>query len=244
MKKLVYISILSVMVLFTSCSNDIDNWYTNTAAFDGRFTVAKTCADYDDDNTTIEDGEELMIYNSAANVENEIMIDVHVAGLPVKGKFDVSGTPSEFNATGAVSNLGVTSLKDDGYYAIIQGDYQSASDLDTPEQAGVEYDGVQVYARLSLEVGKIIPDGATTIGGNVSDSVFVQLTTYNDQLVIESYELPQTEWEDPNIPKYEWRVKANSRTNIDGEEEHWTFEGYRYTGFPEDVNPTVPIIEN
>jgi hypothetical protein len=225
---------------------EIDNWYTNTADFDGRFVVATTCKEYSSDNTTIADANELMIYNSAANVKNEIIIDTHIAGFPIKGKFTVTGNTLEFSATDAVDNRSRSAeLSDDDFYVLEDGTpVASPSDLDDPEAAGIEYDGVQLYARLSVEAGKIIPKAATTIGGNVSDSVFVETTMYFDLVTIESYQIPEADWSDPNVPEYGWRVKAGSRTNAAGWEEHWTLAGYRYTGFPEDVNPSVPVIEN
>lgn len=247
MRKLAYIGISSLVLLFTSCTEEIDNWYTSTAAYDGRFVIAATCEEDDDDNTTIADGEEMMIYNSAANIANEIIVDVHVAdGFPVKGKFNVSGDAREFTATTPVDNISRSAgLSDDDFYVLEDGTPVAyPSDLETPASAGIEYDGIQLYARVSVEMGKIVPDGATTIGGNVSDSVYVETTMYADYLTIESYQTPQDTWEDSTIPEFAWRIKDGSRTNAAGWEEHWTFSGYRYTGFPEDGNPSVPIIEN
>ena len=238
MKKLIYISILSIMVLFTSCFEDKDNWYSETSSYDGRYVVAQSSEESDDD-TVIEDGNELMIYNSAADIENEIIIDFSIAGNPVKGKFNVSGTSANFSTSGTVvKNLSRTVLEDDDY-SLTKEDGTSTnnhpSDLETPTVAGTEYTGIQIYARLSLEEGKVIPEGATTIGGNVSDSVYVKVTAYHDYLIIESYQLPEDEWDSPETPKFGWRVKDGSRTNADGKEEHWTLSGYRYTGLPEDI---------
>ncbi|MEL7589583.1 MAG: lipid-binding protein [Prolixibacteraceae bacterium] len=246
MRKLAYIGISSFVLLFTSCMEEIDNWYTNTSDFDGRFVVATTCEEYSSDNTTIADGNELMIYNSAANIENEIIIDTHVAGHAIKGKFKVTGNTAEFTAAEVADNLSRSSgLSDDDFYVLKNGAPDKyPSGLGDPESAGIEHEGVQLYSRLSLGNGKIIPKAATTIGGNVSDSVYVETTMYFDLVTIESYQIPEADWSDPNEPEYDWRVKAGSRTNAAGWEEHWTLAGYRYTGFPEDVNPKVPIIEN
>lgn len=248
MRKLAYIGVSSLVLLFTSCMEEIDNWYTNTAAYDGRFVIAATCDEYSSDNTTIEDGEELMMYNSAANIENQIIVDVHVAGFALKGKFDVTGDAREFTATTPVDNISraATYAGADLYLLSATGDFTSThpSTLAAPTTAGVERAAIQLYARLSLELGKIMPDGATTIGGNVSDSVYVETTMYADYLTIESYQTPQAGWADSTIPEFAWRIKDGSRTNADGWEEHWTFSGYRYTGFFEDGNPSVPIVEN
>ena len=255
MRKLIYLlSISSVMMLFTSCFEKIDNWYTNTSSYDGRFSVAVTCEEDEDYDRDIRDGYELWIYNSAANVEDEIIIDTQVAvyidedgeieeeGFPVRGKFKVTGNPLNFQGGSESVNLYSSSeLNDDEYYLIIGGRFYSPSDLED-DDVGEEFDAIHLYARVSLEEGKITPLGATTIGGNKSDGVSLKITTYCDYLIVESYETPQDTWADPEEPEYAWRVKEGSRTNADGWEEHWTFDGYRYTGYPEDLGGQPPII--
>ncbi len=251
MKKIGYCLALAMMTaLFTSCFEDVDNWYTETSEYDGRYVVATTCDEYSDDDTTIEDGNELLIYNSAANVKNQIIIDSYIAinkedniSFHIKGKFDVEGSPSGFKATTSTSNIASsTTLNNDEYYVIFDGVYYRLSDLGEPTEAGEEYDGVQLYSHLSIDEGKIIPQGATTIGGNVSDSVYLAITTYAEYLTIESYQIPENEWTVAGVPEFDWRVKAGSRTNADGWEEHWTLDGYRYTGYPEDNPSTKPPI--
>lgn len=246
MKKLISILGVSlVVVFFTSCFEEVDNWYTNTSQYDGRFTVAMTCDEYSDDNTTITDGEELLIYNSAANVENEIIIDASIAGIHVRGKFQVTGDPQAFKGQNESSNLSYKSelLTSNGYYIYYNGSlYDPAQNL--PEEAGEEIDGIQSYARVSMEEGKITPLSKTTIGGNKSDGVYVNVTLYTDAFIFEGYETPQDTWANPKEPEFAWRIKVGSRENFDGAEEHWTLDGYRYTGYPED-NPSTqpPIIE-
>ncbi len=242
MKKISYISILFVMMLMASCFEESENWYTNTATFDGRYVVAQTCEEYDSDNTVIEDGDELMIYNSASNVENEIIIDCHIAGLPLKGKFNVTGGSADFSAADTVDNIERTAFGSRDCQIISEGSFYAISAIGTPTGLGEEYDGIQYYARLSLTSGKVIPEGANTIGGNVSDSVYLSVIAYSDYFVVESFELPEDEWALPDTPEYDWRIKDGSRSNADGYEEHWGLSGYRYTGFPEDDPTTVPPI--
>lgn len=255
MKKIVYCLVLTIItVLFASCLEEKDNWYTNTKEYDGRYSVAITCDEYDEHNQTIESGYELLIYNSAANVENQIIIDSYVAIdsengtlFHVKGKFDVEGSTSGFEATTSTPNLARSeTLNDDEFYVVDEEGNPKAypSDLGTPESAGEEYPGLQLYSRVSIDEGKITPDGATTIGGNTSDGVYLAITTYCEFLTIESYLIPEDEWTVSGVPEYDWRVKEGSRTNADGWEEHWKYNGYRYTGYPED-NPLKqpPITE-
>ena len=247
MKKLIYLfSISFVMILLTSCFKDIDNWYTETAGYDGWYTVAVTCEEYDDDNLTIEDGEDFMIYNSAANVANEIVIDTHIGGLAIKGKFNVSGSPADFKGTAESVNVLYSSelINANNYYFFYDGNPYTPSQFGSPDELGEEYEGIQVYSRITLESGKITPLGATTIGGNKSDGLNLKITAYYDEFIVESYQTPQETWDSPDEPELAWRIKAGTRKNADGWEEHWSFDGYRYTGYPEDVGSPVPVIQN
>lgn len=241
MKKISYISILLVLVFMTSCFEEYENWQSATTSYDGRYVVAQTCQEYDGDNTTIEDGDEVMIYNSSASIENEVLVDCHIAGLPLRGKFNVSGSSATFSATEVVDNIERSTLGSDTRI-IYEGEMYAVSAIGSPAGLGEEYDGIQFYSSLSLTEGKIITEGATTIGGNVSDSVYLSVVLYSDYFVVESYELPAEEWALPDTPEYDWRIKEGSRSNADGYEEHWTLSGYRYTGFPEDDPSTQPPI--
>ena len=237
MKKIVFLCV-SLSLMLTSCFKEIDNWYTNTAGYDGRYSVAVSCEEYDDDDLAIEDGEQLMIYNSAANVADEILIDTHLADEPIKGKFTISGSPASFKGGNISVNLAFGAALTTGnmYYAFTAtGGLAVPPAASTATAAGLTRDGIQIYARVSLDDGKITPDGKTTIGGNISDGVLVKVTLYSDYLVYETYQTPQDTWASPTNPEFAWRIKEGSRENADGWEEHWTLDGYRYTGYPEDM---------
>jgi len=232
-----------MMLLLTSCFEKIDNWYTNTAGYDGRYVVAMTCDEYSDDDTVIEDGEELMIFNSAANIANEIIISTNVATEPIKGKFTISGTPENFQGTNKSVNLGLgTAISTANLYYAFNTNGSLAAPPTAATQAGLESEGIQFYANISIETGKITPLSKTTIGGNKSDGILLNVTAYHDYLVYESYQTPEETWAVAGTPEYAWRVKAGSRENADGEEEHWTLDGYRYTGYPEDDPHVEPPI--
>ena len=274
MKKIIFLCV-SVVMMLTSCFKEKDNWYTNTAKYDGRFSVATALAEeysfvnevfeswgfpsgHFDDNIDIEEGLELWIFNSAANVEDEIIIDTYVSTnymdegpVHIRGKFKITGSPANFTGRGIVTNIAATTefpASDDGnffldlvdewgYYDepwyVFDDEYEDTNGL--PEGLGEEWNAIQLYTRMSMEEGKITPDGATTIGGNKSDAVSVKLTLYHDLLVIESYETPADTWADPDEAEYAWRIKEGSRKDAVGLEEHWTLTGYRYTGYPEDI---------
>jgi hypothetical protein len=237
MKKLIYIlAIFSIMMSFTSCFEKIDNWYSETSTYDGRFVVATTCEEYSDDNTTIAAGVETMIYNTAANIGNEVWIETHVAGESIKGKFKLTGNSASFTAGEMVKNINSATYYIDTDYGLAPFSSAYADYFRVPTAAGQLNDGIQLYTRITLEEGKIIPEGATTIGGNVSDSIILKTVMHHDYVQFISYELPQNEWEDPQVPEYAWKLKEGSNTPADDDDwdEHWTLAGYRYTGFPED----------
>jgi hypothetical protein len=240
MKKIINLTVITAALLLgaTSCFERIDNWYTNTASFDGRFVVSQTCADenYTSDNYAIEDGAEVWIYNTAANKENEIIIDAYIAGLPVKIKGTAIGTSASFTIA-EVANISSSDVVGDAVYFIYRGNFYNYNDWGDPEELGEEYEAIQFYTRVEVVEASITPKGATSIGGNVVDGLHLVLRLYTDSYVIESYETPQSTWADPDVPELAWRVQGGVRENADGFEEEWIIDGYRYTGYPED-DPT------
>ena len=239
MKKIFYlIGLVFTVICFSSCQEELENWYSETASYDGRFVVSTTCDEYSSDNTAIADGLELMLYNSAKNEINDIWLDTEVAGLPIKGNFEVTGNSSEFKADEIAKNVSSNTF----YMFTPTGSLASFTQANAtgyygaPKSAGILIDGVQLYSRISLLEGKIIPKAATSIGGNTADSVYVKTIIHSDYVNIESYQTPATDWKVPGVAEFAWRVKSGSNTPAPGEDwdEHWTLSGYRYTGMPED----------
>ena len=265
MKKLAYIiGILSIMLFFTSCFEKVDNWYSNTFSFDGRYVVGIECEEDDDYTVDIKFGYELWISNSAANIENEIIIDTHVAivvdeymdgdfvvyeiedeGYPIKGKFKVSGDPSNFKGASESVNFYYENgrIASANEYYIIYNNRLYSLTAYTADELDEEASGVQLYSRITLDAGKITPLGATTFGGNKSDAVELKITTYCDYVDYIAYEIPEANWTVPGVPEYRWKIVEGSRENAEGWEEHWTLKGYRCTGYPEDIGTQPPIIE-
>jgi hypothetical protein len=209
-------------MFFTSCDNDIENWYSATFDYSGRFVVATACEEYVSDDTAIEEGLEVMIYNTAANVSDEIWLDFEVAGLPQKGKIKLSGTAQEASGTATVENVSSSY-----YYSLSSAPATGAGQLK---------DGLQLYTRITLESLKITPKAATTIGGNVADSFYAKVILHHDYIQYESYRTDPETWDDPDVPEYAWAVKPGTNTPADADDwnETWTLTGYRYTGYPED----------
>ncbi|MDR3367475.1 MAG: hypothetical protein LBO71_10995 [Prevotellaceae bacterium] len=237
MKKFIYTASILATLCLASCHEESDSWYSETFDYSGRFVVATTCAEYEDDNTAIEDGLEVMIYNTAANVANEIWLDLSVAGLPQKGKFKVTGTPREALCAENAENISSHSYYIDTEYGLAPFEPSYASYFRVPTATGELNEGIQLYTYITLDTLKILPGAATSIGGNAADSIYLKVTMHHDYVKFESRELARKDWADPDVPEYEWVVKAGSNTPADPADwdEHWTLAGYRYTGYPEDL---------
>lgn len=223
-------------MFFSSCDNDIENWYSATFDYSGRFVVATACEEYDSDNTAIEDGLEVLIYNTAANVADEIWLDFHIAGLPQKGKIKLNGTSQEASGTATVENISSSEYYIDTDYGLAPFDPGYEGYFRVPESAGELNEGIQLYTRMTLESLKILPKAATTIGGNTADSVYIKVKLHHDYMQFESYQTDPETWADPDVSEYAWAIKPGTNTPADADEwdENWTLAGYRYTGYPED----------
>ncbi len=234
MKKYIFIIItVAISVIFSSCNEELENWYTETSSYDGRYVVSQTVeeAKYNEDNATIEDGNEIMLYNTAANVQNEIWLETHIAGVHIKVKTVLTGASAAFNGTGEIQNIVRT-------YLYGEDESRKGKDLTStlaaPTAAGLTHPGYDLFSRISVGEGKILPKAATTIGGNPSDSFNLKMILHTDKILFESYQIPKEEWGNPDVPEFAWRIRESSRTPLNDWDEHWTLEGYRYTGYPED----------
>lgn len=231
MKKVFYlinITIVSVL-LFTSCFEKMDNWYTETSEYDGRFVVSATCEEYSSDDVPLSDGMEMWIFNTAKNAANEIWIDnFSIAGTHIKAKLNVTGNAASFN-TAEDTYL----VEDGGTYVLNTNGSLAAYPPAAPASAGLKKNCVTLYARIKVDSAFVSKAAATTPGGNKSDSVYLKATLFHDGFEIESYQTGAT---------YSWRIVEGSLANMDGWEEHWTMSGYRYTGFPEDLGKKPPIV--
>ena len=238
--RLINISLVT-MFLFTSCFDKMDNWYSETAAYDGRFIVSATCDEYSSDDIPLSDGMEMWLFNSANNLANEIWIDnFSIAGFPMKAKLNVAGDALSFKTN---SDFSLYNDTETAYVLNADGNPAGYYPPDATA-AGETIDCVQLYTRISIDEAGIIKSGATTPGGNKSDSIYIKATLYQDAFKAESYETDATTWDDPAVPEYSWKIVEGSIVNADGWEEHWTMSGYRYTGFPEDLGANPPIVEN
>jgi hypothetical protein len=237
MKKVILYSGIAVCtaVTFASCNKELENWNSATYDYDGRYVVAAVCQEKPSRNTIIEKGNELYLYNTAANVANEIWLDDVSGKFPLKSRFQLSGNAAGFSGTATAENTR------SGYFiynaeagAYVEFVDANAADFPAATAAGQSCDGIREYVRITLEEGRIEPASATTVGGNISDGIYLKFTLHTDNVRFVSYVLPAEDWNDPDEPEYGWQLVPNSASADPGKDEHWTVTGYRYTGYPED----------
>lgn len=242
MKKAFYLIniTLASVLLFTSCFEKMDNWYTETSEYDGRFVVSATCEEYSSDDVPLSDGMEMWIFNTAKNAANEIWIDnFSIAGFHMKAKLNVNGDAKSFKTD---SDVNLFYDSETTYVLNASGAPVAYYPPAAPTAAGTKINCVTLYTRIKVDSAFISKAAATTPGGNKSDSVYLKATLFHDAFEAESYQTPSSTWDNPLVPEYDWRVVEGSLGNADGWEEHWTISGYRYTGFPEDLGKKPPIV--
>lgn len=219
MKKLYILSIIGCLA-FSACDQDLDIWDSETLEYSGRFlyelydeNMSKQYVDYSY-------GYEIRIYNTSDNRMNEIWIDDIYQEIPLKSKFFLDGNASSFKS------------KSTDFSQLTNNEYALVFPEGNPESAEDRIENIpQEYIRCYINEGKIIPKGATTIGGNQADSIFIKLTLCSGTASFKSVFIPEENRTDPNIA-YKWEVDVI--THDPEKDETYIFSGHRYTGYPED----------
>ena len=205
MKNLIVLisAFFSCAMFLSSCHEDVDNWDSATLDYSGRYVI-KLLSEDGQEVYLDYDGTEIQIYNTAANVANEIWLDDMKALFPLKSKFFLEGTPAGFSS----AQLAYEQLTDNLYSYELPGD--------TPEADGESVTEERYYLRAAIYDGKITKGGYTTKGGNLTDAISFKIKIYSGTATFTSYILPESVQYDPEL------------------DETYLVEGYRYTGFDED----------
>lgn len=221
MKKInIFIGMLFASTLFfTSCQQDVEVWDSETLDYSGRYVVKLMSEDMQ--NTLIDyDGREVRIFNTSANVANEVWIDDEEAIFPLKCKFNFTGNPSSFKST----DLDFGKLTNNVYAISLPTVAPTAKDETLEDERD--------YLRAVIVEGNITPKSVTTKGGNIADGIYMKIKLYSGTATFKSTEKPEKEWKDPEIPEYKWEfVDVNYNAEAD---ETYVLSGYSYTGYPED----------
>ncbi len=220
-KKLCFLSVFTLLTL-TSCFEELDNWDSETFEYSGRYVFKLMSEDMKDTYVDYDGRYEIQIYNTADNIPNVVWIDDHGDVFPLKSKFELSGNATSFK-----------SVTED--FTKLSNNIYSTDELPTPAPIAAGQtvtEDEKWYIRASVLEGKIIPGAATSIGGNVSDSLYIKIRLYSGTATYESYEIDESLRQDPKVPEFKWRFK--SATHDPDLDEVYVIGGYRYTGMPED----------
>jgi len=192
-------------------------WDSQALEYSGRYVISLL---NEDGTSAGVEGQEIQLYSTAQNLKSEIWIDDLAGIFPLKSKFSLSGNSNLFKS----SSLNFDSLTNN----------LSSLTLPTPapSSAGLSITKDRGYIRSGVIEGKIIPKAATTLGGNVSDSIYMKITLYSGTVTFKSYSVPVKLRADPEVERFAW--KYDSVTYDTTLDETYIISGYRFTGFTED----------
>ena len=227
MKKTLYILSIVSCVIFTSCDKEPEIWNSETFDYSGRFVYALYDENGETESLSLEDvqggyGAEIQIYNTSANVANEVWIN-NVSGsgygLAFKAKLSLTGNPESFTSPEEVNT---------------QSEFDNLPNT-APTALGQTASGFEWYARIKVLEGKILPKAGTSIGGNTVDSIYLKITFLSDDVTFVSVAKPEALWAVPGTPEYEWQRDPAQSIYDSSSDETYVFKGYRYSGYPEDA---------
>lgn len=190
-------------------------WDSATLEYSGRWIVGVY-----EGTTEIMSGEEIQIYNTAANLPNEVWIDWFNV---LKGKCKLNGNAAAFSTASDATNIAP---------------FESAvlkKVKDTiPNAAGQVLPYILAYNQFTVSDGKIVLGGATTPGKNTADAISFKITLKSFTFNYVSVKTDPATWADPTKPEYGWEMDNNSLTYDSSSDEAYDIRGFRYTGFDED----------
>ncbi len=222
-KILLYTVALFFAFTTISCKEDVENWDSQAIEYSGRYVIK--ILDADAKEVLVDYGKaEYRIYNTSADKKDMIWIDD--AGdnghskLPIKEKFTLMGMPSAFSSNTAFDKL------NNNLNAVEAPEAKPTAENETKVE---ERDNI----RFAILEGKILPKAATSVGGNTADSIYLKLKCMSGTAKFKSLLKDKAEWKDPDVKEFKWKLE--SVTYDKSKDETYVIQGYRYTGFPEDV---------
>lgn len=218
--KIIALAIAAAAAL-VACKSDPYIYNSATLDYAGRFVVYDLSLDGKDYSSSLE-GEELRIYNSAADVATEIWLDDADQYFPFKAKLSISGSPSSFASTApGVNTIAINEN--------MPGTVLGAGVLDTVlAKHGKSNSPVEV----AIASAQIIKDGAQSIGGNTADALNIELKLTYGYIVYESVVKARNLWADSTVAEYGWEYR--SVIPVSSTVKNYSIKAYRYTGMPED----------
>ncbi|PCH76604.1 MAG: hypothetical protein COB98_05765 [Flavobacteriaceae bacterium] len=204
----------------SSCKEDVEIWDSNTLGYSGTYFWQLYSENGEDLYTDYDNDVQLMIYNTAANAENEVWIEDLDGQFPLKSKFSFTGNSESFTS----KTTDFASLENNVSAIEVPGADPTALNEATTED--------REYIRAYVLDGKILPSAATTISGSAVDSIYIKLTLLSGTVSFKSYSVPVDKRKDPEVEQFEWKYESATYDNT--LDESYIISGHRKTGFPED----------
>lgn len=212
--------LFTTTMLVSSCSEEVDVWDSETLEYSGTYFWEQ----YDEDMTTkyveYDHSVQLMIYNTAANVENEVWIEDTDHVFPLKSKFSLTGNSESFVST------------TEDFDSLEANTLAIEEPATAPTGTGEEITEDRDYIKATILEGKILPDAGTTTSGNPVDSIYIKIKLLSGSVKFTSYEIDESLRADPEIAEYAWEYDSATYDNT--LDETYVISGHRKTGFAED----------
>ncbi|RXQ96752.1 hypothetical protein EO244_03735 [Ancylomarina salipaludis] len=213
-------SVIIVGLSFTSCDEKIEIWDSATLEYSGTYVYELKNEDATATYVGYSDQNKIEIFNTSANVENEVIIYDHGKMFPLKSKFIFSGNATSF----ASKSLLFDDLTNNEEAVVLPEDAPTAITDTLSEDRD--------YLRAAVVEGSIIKDGMTTIGGNVADSLYFKIVLYSGTANFKSVAVPVEYRANPDKEEFEWELVSVVRDAA--KDKTYVISGHRYTGFSED----------
>ena len=203
-----------------SCDDtELDDWDSAVLDYSGTYLYQVSepdgtlVADYDNE-------QKLEFYNTAADVANELWIDDHDKVFELRSKFFFDGDAGSFKS----KSIAFADLTDNEKAIVV------------PDNKPLKLDTLTVvprdYIRAAIVEGKIIKNGATTLGKNITDSLYLSIVLYSGNVTFKSEEVPVEYRSNPDKEEFKWVLDAVAYDAT--ADESYIISGHRYTGFTED----------
>lgn len=209
-----------ISLSLVSCDDtELEDWDSAVLEYSGTYLYQVSDLD---GNLLVDYNNEhkLEFYNTSADVANELWIDDHDKVFELRSKFFFNGDPSSFTSK-SVAFADLTNNEN----AIVIPDSKPTAIDETVVEA-------RDYIRAAIVEGKIIKDGATTLGKNITDSLYVSIVLYSGSVTFKSEAVPVAYRANPDKEEFQWvfDTVAHDATK----DEAYIIAGHRYSGFTED----------
>jgi len=209
-----------ISLSLVSCDDtELENWDSAVLDYSGTYLYqvsdldGNLVVDYNNEN-------KFEFYNTSADVANELWIDDHDKVFELRSKFSLDGEPTAFKS----KSIAFADLTNNEKAVIIP--------ESKPTALGETIVDFRWYVRSAIVEGKIITDGATTLGNNTTDSLYMSMVFYSGDVSFKSEVVPVEYRSNPDKEEFKWvlDVVAHDATN----DEAYLVSGHRYSGFTED----------